>query len=87
MAHILLSGTYKSNNFSRLCIVCTITAQSACFANKKAVLSTQMRCNRGVSNEEKGNEKRVRRRRNRKKRGRNQKGDAPRRYERDATTQ
>ncbi len=32
-------------------------------------------------------EKRVRRRRNRKKRGRNQKGDAPRRYERDATTQ
>ncbi|EGT5206685.1 hypothetical protein CDU01_07150 [Cronobacter sakazakii] len=57
MAHILLSGTYKSNNFSRLCIVCTITAQSACFANKKAVLSTQMRCNRVVSNEEKGNGK------------------------------
>ena len=34
-----------------------------------------------------GTEKRVRRRRNRKMRGRNQKGDAPRRYERDATTQ
>ncbi|EGT4278652.1 hypothetical protein DOX53_00445 [Cronobacter malonaticus] len=57
MAHILLSGTYKSNNFSRLCIVCTITAQSACFANKKAVLSTQMRCDRSISSQEKRNRK------------------------------
>ncbi|HAI49750.1 MAG TPA: hypothetical protein DCM53_08965, partial [Enterobacteriaceae bacterium] len=40
VAHILLSGTYKSNNFSRLCFVCTIHAQFVCFANKKDVLST-----------------------------------------------
>ncbi|ROW62164.1 hypothetical protein C3E80_06450 [Cronobacter malonaticus] len=73
MAHILLSGTYKSNNFSRLCIVCTITAQSACFANKKAVLSTQMRCCGAYEMRKRETGKRVRKRRNQKKRGRKRK--------------
>ncbi len=40
MAHILLSGTYKSNNFSRPFSVCTLTAQLACKNGKKSVLST-----------------------------------------------
>ncbi|EBW4677977.1 hypothetical protein DK749_01805 [Salmonella enterica subsp. salamae] len=40
MAHILLSGTYKSNNFSRAFIVCTLHAQLVCKKAKKSVLST-----------------------------------------------
>ncbi|EBJ1005450.1 hypothetical protein D1K53_10680 [Salmonella enterica] len=40
MAHILLSGTYKSNNFSRAFIVCTLHAQLVCKKTKKSVLST-----------------------------------------------
>ncbi len=41
VAHILLSETYKSNNFSRPTIVCTFHKQSACFTNKTGDLSTQ----------------------------------------------
>ncbi|WP_072142594.1 hypothetical protein, partial [Salmonella enterica] len=40
VAHILLSGTYKSNNFSRAFIVCTLHAQLVCKKAKKSVLST-----------------------------------------------
>ncbi|EBJ3273379.1 hypothetical protein D6T91_07490 [Salmonella enterica subsp. houtenae] len=40
MAHILLSETYKSNNFSRAFIVCTLHAQLVCKKAKKSVLST-----------------------------------------------
>ena len=40
VAHILLSGTYKSNNFSRAFIVCTFHAQLVCKNGKKSVLST-----------------------------------------------
>ncbi|QLR71988.1 hypothetical protein HV337_05230 [Citrobacter freundii] len=40
MAHILLSGTYKSNNFSSAFIVCTFHAQLVCKNGKKSVLST-----------------------------------------------
>ncbi|PMC11574.1 hypothetical protein CJ207_27645 [Klebsiella aerogenes] len=40
MAHILLSETYKSNNFSRAFSVCTLHAQLACKNGKKSILST-----------------------------------------------
>ncbi|AST81140.1 hypothetical protein CI104_19680 [Citrobacter farmeri] len=40
MAHILLSGTYKSNNFSCAFIVCTLHVQLVCKNGKKSVLST-----------------------------------------------
>ena len=40
VAHILLSGTYKSNNFSCTFIVCTLHAQLVCKNGKKSVLST-----------------------------------------------
>lgn len=40
VAHILLSGTYKSNNFSSAFIVCTFHAQLVCKNGKKSVLST-----------------------------------------------
>ncbi|WP_206285774.1 hypothetical protein, partial [Salmonella enterica] len=40
VAHILLSGTYKSNNFSRAFIVCTLHAQLVYKKAKKSVLST-----------------------------------------------
>ncbi|HCV66629.1 MAG TPA: hypothetical protein DGZ94_15350 [Serratia sp.] len=40
VAHILLSPTFKSNNFSHLMRVCTIHAQHGRFHVKKSVLST-----------------------------------------------
>ncbi|ARJ42622.1 hypothetical protein B1H58_11660 [Pantoea alhagi] len=40
VAHILLSRTYKSNNFSQQMFVCTKATQSAYFADKKSELST-----------------------------------------------
>ena len=43
VAHILLSGTYKSNNFSHTFIVCTLHAQLVCKNVKKSVLSTEKR--------------------------------------------
>ncbi|QFG76391.1 hypothetical protein DMB90_00940 [Raoultella planticola] len=39
MAHILLSGTYKSNNFSRPFSVCTLTAQLACKTAKECFIN------------------------------------------------
>ena len=41
VAHILLSETYKSNNFSHTFIVCTLHAQLVCKNVKKSVLSTE----------------------------------------------
>ncbi|PWC19348.1 hypothetical protein DDT54_22185 [Brenneria nigrifluens DSM 30175 = ATCC 13028] len=41
MAHILLSRTYKSNNFSQLRFVCAIPAQDEQIHNKKRILSTK----------------------------------------------
>ncbi len=41
VAHILLSETYKSNNFSHTFIVCTLRAQLVCKNVKKSVLSTE----------------------------------------------
>ncbi|OVZ79613.1 hypothetical protein CBW52_13640 [Yersinia kristensenii] len=41
MAHILLSRTYKSNNFSQLTFICTIHTQHGQFHVKKSVLSTE----------------------------------------------
>ena len=41
VAHILLSETYKSNNFSHTFIVCTLHAQLVCKNVKKSVLSTK----------------------------------------------
>ena len=43
VAHILLSETYKSNNFSDTFIVCTLHAQLVCKNVKKSVLSTEKR--------------------------------------------
>ncbi len=43
VAHILLSETYKSNNFSHTFIVCTLHAQLVCKSVKKSVLSTEKR--------------------------------------------
>ena len=43
VAHILLSETYKSNNFSYTFIVCTLHAQLVCKNVKKSVLSTEKR--------------------------------------------
>ncbi len=43
VAHILLSETYKSNNFSHTFIVCTLHAQLVCKNVKKSVLSTEKR--------------------------------------------
>ncbi len=43
VAHILLSETYKSNNFSHTFIVCTIHTQLVCKNVKKSVLSTEKR--------------------------------------------
>ena len=40
VAHILLSRTYKSNNFSQLAFICTIPTQHGQFDAKKSVLST-----------------------------------------------
>ncbi len=40
VAHILLSGLYKSNNFSRPFIVCTLRAQLGVKNGKKPVFST-----------------------------------------------
>ncbi|AUW39975.1 hypothetical protein BSQ98_13055 [Serratia liquefaciens] len=40
VAHILLSPTFKSNNFSQLMRVCTIHTQHGRFHGKKSVLST-----------------------------------------------
>ncbi|RYM63738.1 hypothetical protein BSR03_06100 [Serratia proteamaculans] len=40
VAHILLSPTFKSNNFSHLMCVCTIHTQHGRFHVKKIVLST-----------------------------------------------
>ncbi|RJF52985.1 hypothetical protein D4100_23225 [Serratia inhibens] len=40
VAHILLSPTFKSNNFSQLTRICTIHAQHGRFRGKKSVLST-----------------------------------------------
>ena len=41
VAHILLSETYKSNNFSYTFIVCTLHVQLVCKNVKKSVLSTE----------------------------------------------
>ncbi len=41
VAHILLSETYKSNNFSHTFIVCTLHAQLVCKNVKKSILSTK----------------------------------------------
>ena len=41
VAHILLSETYKSNNFSHTFIVCTLHVQLVCKNVKKSVLSTE----------------------------------------------
>ncbi|PWC12625.1 hypothetical protein DDT56_17215 [Brenneria corticis] len=41
VAHILLSRTYKSNNFSQLGFVCAIPAQDEQIHNKKRILSTK----------------------------------------------
>ncbi|POP40441.1 hypothetical protein CHU32_27915 [Superficieibacter electus] len=41
MAHILLSGTYKSNNFSHAFIVCTLHTQLACKNGKESDFSTE----------------------------------------------
>ncbi len=41
LAHILLSETYKSNNFSHTFIVCTLHVQLVCKNVKKSVLSTE----------------------------------------------
>ena len=38
VAHILLSGTYKSNNFPHAFIVCTNRTQFACKSRKEGVL-------------------------------------------------
>ena len=38
VAHILLSGTYKSNNFPKAFIVCTNHTQFACKSRKEGVL-------------------------------------------------
>ena len=38
VAHILLSGTYKSNNFPKAFIVCTNHRQFACKSRKESVL-------------------------------------------------
>jgi len=38
VAHILLSGTYKSNNFPQPFIVCTNRTQFACKSRKEGVL-------------------------------------------------
>ena len=38
VAHILLSGTYKSNNFPHAFFVCTIRTQFACKSRKESVL-------------------------------------------------
>ena len=43
VAHILLSETYKSNNFSHTFIVCTLHVQLVCKNVKKSVLSTEKR--------------------------------------------
>ncbi|AGB81142.1 hypothetical protein D781_0795 [Serratia sp. FGI94] len=43
VAHILLSPTYKSNNFSQLIFVCTLRRQYGQFDDKKGVLSTGKR--------------------------------------------
>ncbi len=43
VAYILLSETYKSNNFSHTFIVCTLHAQLVCKNVKKSVLSTEKR--------------------------------------------
>ncbi len=43
VAHILLSETYKSNNFSHTFIVCTLHAQLVCKNVKKSILSTEKR--------------------------------------------
>ena len=43
VAHILLSETYKSNNFSYTFIVCTLHVQLVCKNVKKSVLSTEKR--------------------------------------------
>ncbi|OJT38328.1 hypothetical protein BSR04_18720 [Serratia plymuthica] len=40
VAHILLSPTFKSNNFSQLTCVCAIHTQHGRFQGKKSVLST-----------------------------------------------
>ena len=41
VAHILLSETYKSNNFSYTFIVCTLHVQLVCKNVKKSILSTE----------------------------------------------
>ncbi|PWC17044.1 hypothetical protein DDT52_17315 [Brenneria roseae subsp. roseae] len=41
VAHILLSRTYKSNNFSQLMFVCAIRVQDGRIHNKKCILSTE----------------------------------------------
>ena len=41
VAHILLSETYKSNNFSYTFIVCTLHVQLVCKNVNKSVLSTE----------------------------------------------
>ncbi|ROS09095.1 hypothetical protein EC848_2595 [Enterobacter sp. BIGb0359] len=43
VAHILLSGTYKSNIFSRPLIVCTLHVQLVCKTSKKGDLSVTIR--------------------------------------------
>ncbi|AQT55361.1 hypothetical protein B9T65_09075 [Serratia marcescens] len=52
VAHILLSPTFKSNNFSQLMRVCTIHTQHGRFHGKKGVLSTG---NRNVCSNKAGN--------------------------------
>ncbi len=47
VTHILLSETYKSNNFSYTFIVCTLHAQLVCKNVKKSVLSTEKRASGG----------------------------------------
>jgi hypothetical protein len=41
VAHILLSETYKSNNFSGVLIVCTFHKQFACFTSAKLFFYSQ----------------------------------------------
>ena len=50
VAHILLSGLYKSNNFSRPFIVCTLRAQLGVKNDKKPVFSTVKTLTDGQTN-------------------------------------
>ncbi|RRE06195.1 hypothetical protein EAN86_11790 [Klebsiella pneumoniae] len=49
MAHILLSGTYKSNTFSRPFFVCTLRTQFACKTAKRAIYQQEISPDAGIT--------------------------------------